>query len=36
MTDGVLGVCVLTLRQAGTHVDAAMFERLQASLAAVR
>ena len=36
VADGVLGVCVLALRRAGTDVDAAMFERLTTSLAAVR
>jgi glucosamine kinase len=36
VTDGVLGVAALTLRHAGTHVDAAMFERVATSLAAVR
>src|SRR5215213_2999539 len=34
--DGALGACVLTLRHAGTHVDAATFEQLTTSLAAVR
>jgi glucosamine kinase len=36
VTDGALGVCVLALRHAGAHVDAAAFQRLSASLAAVR
>jgi glucosamine kinase len=36
VTDGVLGVCVLALRSAGTPVDAAVFERVATSLAAVR
>jgi N-acetylglucosamine kinase-like BadF-type ATPase len=36
VTDGALGVCVLTLRHAGTDIDAALFRRLTASLAAVR
>ena len=36
VADGVLGVCTLALRQAGTVVDAAVFERLEASLVAVR
>src|SRR4051812_9504855 len=36
VADGVLGVCVLTLRNAGTNVDADMFQRLTTSLAAVR
>jgi glucosamine kinase len=36
VADGALGVCVLTLRSAGTHVDAAIFQRLSTTLAAVR
>ena len=36
VADGALGVCVLALRSAGTHVDAATFQRLATSLAAVR
>ena len=36
VADGALGVCVLALRRAGTHVDAAMFQRLATSLAALR
>ena len=36
VADGVLGVCVLALRRAGTDVDAATFQRLATSLAAVR
>jgi glucosamine kinase len=36
VADGVLGVCVLALRSAGRHVDAATFQRLSVSLAAVR
>jgi glucosamine kinase len=36
VADGALGVCVLALRSAGTHVDAATFERLKTSLTAVR
>ncbi len=36
VADGVLGVCVLALRRAGSRVDAAAFERLATSLAAVR
>jgi len=36
VADGVLGVCVLALRNVGTHVDAALFGRLSTSLAAVR
>jgi glucosamine kinase len=36
VADGALGVCVLALRHAGTHVDAAMFQRLATSLAALR
>jgi N-acetylglucosamine kinase-like BadF-type ATPase len=36
VADGAVGVCVLALRQAGTHVDAAVFEQLTTSLAAVR
>ena len=36
VADGVLGVCVLALRSVGTEVDAAMFQRLTTSLAAVR
>ncbi|WP_051276889.1 N-acetylglucosamine kinase [Marmoricola sp. URHB0036] len=36
VADGVLGVCVLALRRTGTTVDAAAFQRLATSLAAVR
>jgi glucosamine kinase len=36
VADGALGVCVLALRGAGTHVDGDTFERLKTSLAAVR
>jgi glucosamine kinase len=36
VADGALGVSVLALRHAGTHVDAAMFRRLTTSLSAVR
>jgi glucosamine kinase len=36
VADGALGVCVLTLRHAGTYVDATMFQRLTTSLTAVR
>jgi glucosamine kinase len=36
VADGVLGVCVLALRGAGTEVDTAAFERVTNSLAAVR
>jgi glucosamine kinase len=36
VADGALGVCALALRSAGTHVDAATFERLRISLTAVR
>jgi glucosamine kinase len=36
VADGALGVCVLTLRHAGTSVDAALFRQLTASLTAVR
>jgi glucosamine kinase len=36
VADGALGVCVLALRSAGTRVDAAAFQRLASSLAAVR
>jgi glucosamine kinase len=36
VADGALGVCVLTLRRAGTPVDAAVFSQLTASLSAVR
>ena len=36
VVDGALGVCVLTLRHAGADVDAAVFEQLSTSLAAVR
>lgn len=36
VADGVLGVCVLALRSAGRDVDAATFQRLSVSLAAVR
>jgi len=36
VADGAVGVCVLALRHAGTHVDAAVFEQLTTSLAAVR
>jgi glucosamine kinase len=36
VADGALGVCVLALRHVGLDVDAALFERLATSLAAVR
>jgi glucosamine kinase len=36
VADGALGVCVLSLRHAGTHVDADLFRRLTTSLIAVR
>jgi glucosamine kinase len=36
VADGALGVCVLTLRHAGTYVDAALLRRLTTSLTAVR
>jgi N-acetylglucosamine kinase-like BadF-type ATPase len=36
VADGAVGVCVLTLRHAGTNVDAAVFHQLTTSLAAVR
>jgi glucosamine kinase len=36
VADGALGVSVLTLRHAGTDVDAAMFQRLATSLTALR
>ncbi len=36
VTDGVQGVCVLALRHTGTTVDAATFQRLSSSLAALR
>src|SRR4051812_24568394 len=36
VADGVLGVCVLALRRTGIDVDAAVFQRLAASLTAVR
>jgi N-acetylglucosamine kinase-like BadF-type ATPase len=36
VADGTVGVSVLALRHAGTHVDAAVFERLTTSLEAVR
>ena len=36
VADGAVGVSVLALRHAGTHVDATMFEQLTASLTAVR
>ncbi|NUR06136.1 MAG: hypothetical protein HOQ45_03905 [Nocardioidaceae bacterium] len=35
VADGALGVCVLALRHAGVTVDAAVFERVATSLAAV-
>ena len=36
VADGALGACVLALRRAGTHVDAAVFEQVGASLSALR
>jgi N-acetylglucosamine kinase-like BadF-type ATPase len=36
VADGAVGICVLALRHFGTHVDAAVFQQLTASLAAVR
>jgi N-acetylglucosamine kinase-like BadF-type ATPase len=36
VTDGALGACVLTLRHSGTYVDAATFQQVTTSLAAVR
>jgi N-acetylglucosamine kinase-like BadF-type ATPase len=36
VADGAVGVSVLALRHAGTHVDAAVFHRLTTSLTAVR
>jgi N-acetylglucosamine kinase-like BadF-type ATPase len=36
VADGALGVCVLTLRHAGTYVDEALLRQLTTSLAAVR
>jgi glucosamine kinase len=36
VADGALGVCVLTLRHAGTDVDAPVFELLRTSLTEVR
>jgi N-acetylglucosamine kinase-like BadF-type ATPase len=36
VADGAVGVSVLALRHYGTHVDAAVFDRLTTSLAAVR
>jgi N-acetylglucosamine kinase-like BadF-type ATPase len=36
VADGAVGVCVLTLRHAGTYVDAAVFQQLTTSLTAVR
>ncbi|HEX4687449.1 MAG TPA: BadF/BadG/BcrA/BcrD ATPase family protein [Nocardioides sp.] len=36
VADGAVGTCVLALRHAGTHVDAAVLHRLTTSLAALR
>jgi glucosamine kinase len=36
VADGAVGVCVLTLRHAGTHVDAAVFQQVRTSLTALR
>jgi glucosamine kinase len=36
VADGAVGVCVLALRHVGTHVDAAVFHQLTASLCEVR
>jgi glucosamine kinase len=36
VADGALGVCVLSLRHAGTSVDADLFRRLRTSLTALR
>ena len=36
VADGAVGVCVLSLRHAGTDVDATLFRQLQTSLTAVR
>jgi glucosamine kinase len=36
VSDGAVGVCVLALRLAGTHVDAAVFDQLRTSLTALR
>ncbi|HEY2877698.1 N-acetylglucosamine kinase [Nocardioides sp.] len=36
VADGAVGVCVLTLRHAGTYVDTAVFQRLTTSLATLR
>jgi N-acetylglucosamine kinase-like BadF-type ATPase len=36
VADGVVGVCVLAVRHAGTVVDASVFDELTTSLAAVR
>ena len=36
VADGVLGVCTLALRRAGTEVDAARYQELATSLAALR
>jgi N-acetylglucosamine kinase-like BadF-type ATPase len=36
VADGALGACVLALRHAGRHVDAAVFGRLRDSLSRVR